>query len=174
VIDAWPTIRAAVPDTRLMIVGTGNDEPRLRDRVAKQRIEGIKFCGRLSDADRDAMYRSCRLLLFASRGEGFGLAGVEAASFGVPVLGLAGTVADELFPEGTGAVFARDLDGDSIAQAAIPVLSDPQFAARLGQAARARVQAVFLQQHFMERFCQALSPLMERISRHSDEGQNKR
>jgi len=174
VIDAWPTIRAAVPDARLMIVGTGNDEPRLRDRVAKQRIEGIKFCGRLSDADRDAMYRSCRLLLFASRGEGFGLAGVEAASFGVPVLGLAGTVADELFPEGTGAVFARDLDGDSIAQAAIPVLSDPQFAARLGQAARARVQAVFLQQHFMERFCQALSPLMERISRHSDEGQNKR
>jgi len=174
VLDAWPTIRTAVSGAKLMIVGTGDDEPRLRNRVTGERIEGIKFCGRLSDADRDAMYRSCRLLFFASKGEGFGLAGVEAASFGVPILGLAGTVTEELFPGQTGAVFAKDLDGDSIAQAAIPVLSDALRAARLGQAARARVQSVFLQDHFMERFRQALSPLMERVSRHSQEGRNKR
>ena len=161
-MDAWPTIRTAVPDAKLMIIGTGNDEPRLRDRVARERIDGVEFCGRLSDADRNAMYRSCRLLLLPSRGEGFGLAGVEAASFGVPVLGLAGTVTEELFPAGTGAVFAKDLDGDSIAQAAIPVFSDPKLAARLGQAARARVQSVFLQEHFMERFCQAVCPLLKR------------
>lgn len=164
VIDAWPIIRAAVPGAKLMIVGTGDDEHRLRNRVAQERIEGIKFCGRLSDADRDAMYRNCRLLFFASRGEGFGLAGVEAASFGVPVLGLAGTVTEELFPEGTGALFAEDLDGASIARAAIPVLSDPQLAARLGHAARARVQSVFLQEHFMDRFREALSPLLQRAS----------
>jgi phosphatidylinositol alpha-1,6-mannosyltransferase len=167
VIDAWPSIRAAVPGAKLMIVGTGDDELRLRNRVAHEHIEGIKFCGRLSDADRDAMYRNCRLLFFASRGEGFGLAGVEAASFGVPVLGLAGTVTEELFPDGTGAVFAENLEGDSIARAAIPVLSDPQFAASLGQAGRARVQSVFLQEHFMNRFRQALSPLLARASRNN-------
>jgi len=164
VIDAWPSIRAAVPGAKLMIVGTGDDELRLRNRVAHERIEGIKFCGRLSDADRDLMYRNCRLLFFASRGEGFGLAGVEAAILGVPVLGLTGTVTEELFPDGAGAVFADNLDGDSIARAAIPVLSDPQFAARLGHAGRARVQSVFLQEHFMNRFRQALSPLLQRAS----------
>jgi phosphatidylinositol alpha-1,6-mannosyltransferase len=174
VIDAWPIIRVAVPDAKLMIVGTGDDEPRLRKRVTQEHIDGIKFCGRLSDADRDAMYRSCRLLFFASKGEGFGLAGVEAASFGVPILGLAGTVTHELFPEGTGAVFAKDLDGDSIAQAAVPVLSDPQFAARLGRAARERVQSVFLEAHFVERFRRTLYPLMERVSRHSPEARNHR
>jgi phosphatidyl-myo-inositol dimannoside synthase len=163
VIDAWPKIRTVVSGAELMIVGTGDDEARLRNRAAAERIEGIKFCGRLSDAERDAMYRSCRLLFFASRGEGFGLAGVEAASFGVPVLGLAGTVTEELFPEATGAVFAKDLDGDSIARAAIPVLADPGFAAELGRAARARVRSVFLQEHFMERFRQALTPLIPRL-----------
>jgi hypothetical protein len=65
------------------------------------------------------------------------------------------------------------LDADSIAQAAIPVLSDAQRAARLGQAARARVQSVFLQEHFMDRFRQALSPLMEQASRHSLQGRKK-
>jgi glycosyltransferase involved in cell wall biosynthesis len=146
-----------------MIVGTGDDVPRLRNRVANEAIEGVEFCGRLSDADRDAMYRSCRLLFFPSTGEGFGLAGVEAASVGVPVLGLAGTVTDELFPDGMGAVLAKGQDGDSIAQAATPVLADPQYAATLGRAARARVQSLFLEEHFKERFRGALTPLISEL-----------
>jgi glycosyltransferase involved in cell wall biosynthesis len=160
VLDAWPVIRAAIPDANLMIVGTGDDEPRLQQRIATEHIEGVKLCGWLSDADRDALYRRSRLFFFPSSGEGFGLAGVEAAGFGVPVLGLTGTVTEELFPEGTGAVFAQHLEGDSIAQAAIPVLKDPQCAATLGQTARARVQSVFLEEHFMERFRKAVSPLL--------------
>jgi len=164
VMDAWPLIRAAVPDAKLMIVGTGDDEHRLRQRVAKEHLEGIEFHGRLTDTQRDRMYRSCRLLLFPSKGEGFGLAGVEAASFGVPFLGLAGTVTEELFPPVTGAVLAKDTDRDSIAEAVIPVLADAQYAATLGRAARARVQAHFLEEQFKERFRRALAPLISRGS----------
>jgi glycosyltransferase involved in cell wall biosynthesis len=159
VMEAWPLIRAVVPEAKLMIVGTGDDEHRLRQKVAKEHLEGIEFCGRLSDAQRDQMYRSCRLLFFPSTGEGFGLAAVEAASFGMPVLGLAGTVMEELFPNG-GVVIARDIDKKSIAEAAIPVLKDPRRAATLGQTARARVQSAFLEEHFVERFRRALSPLL--------------
>jgi phosphatidylinositol alpha-1,6-mannosyltransferase len=168
VLDAWPLIRTAIPDAKLVIVGTGDDEQRLRQRAATERIDGVEFCGRLSDADRDAMFRRCRLFLSPASGEGFGLAGVEAASFGVPVLGLAATVTNELFPEGTGAVFAKRLDGESIAQAAIPLLKDPQRAASLGQTARARVQSMFLEEHFIERFRKAISPLLRgtRADRH--------
>jgi glycosyltransferase involved in cell wall biosynthesis len=81
------------------------------------------------------MYRSCRLLFYPSKQEGFGLAGVEAASFGVPLLGLAGSVTEELFPTGTGAVIAKDLSRESIAEAAIPVLRSGQHAWELGRAA---------------------------------------
>lgn len=160
VMDAWPLIRATVTDAKLMIVGTGDDEHRLRQRVAKEHLEGIEFHGRLTDVQRDQMYRSCRLLLFPSKGEGFGLVGVEAASLGVPFLGLAGTVTEELFPSGTGAVLAKGTDRDSIAEAVIPVFADAQYAATLGQAARVRVQALFLEEHFKERFRQALTPLI--------------
>jgi glycosyltransferase involved in cell wall biosynthesis len=83
-------------------------------------------------------------------------------------LGLSATVTNELFPEGTGAVFAKRLDGESIAQAAIPLLKDPQRAASLGQTARARVQSMFLEEHFIERFRKAISPLLRgtRADRH--------
>ena len=74
VIDAWPQIRAAVPDAKLLIVGTGNDERRLRRRVSDEGLDGIEFCGRLDDGQRDRLYRLSRLLFYPSKQEGFGLA----------------------------------------------------------------------------------------------------
>jgi len=160
VIDAWPLIKSAIPDAKLMFVGTGNDKDRLQNRVQAEHMAGVEFCGRIDDAQRDQMYRSCRMLFYPSRQEGFGLAGVEAASFGVPLLGLAGTVTEELFPAGTGAVIAKDSARETIAEAAIPVLKSAQYATQLGQAALARVNAVFLEEHFAGRLRRALTPLL--------------
>jgi phosphatidyl-myo-inositol dimannoside synthase len=161
VMDAWPLIRTIIPDAKLMIVGGGNDKGRLQRRVKEEQLADIEFCGRIDDSQRDQMYRSCRLLFYPSNQEGFGLAGVEAASFGVPLLGLAGTVTEELFPAGTGAVIAKDLSKESIAEAAVPVLSSASHAAELGRAASTRVNAVFLKEHFADRFRRALTPLFE-------------
>jgi glycosyltransferase involved in cell wall biosynthesis len=157
VMDAWPLIKSFVPDAQLVIVGTGNDEDRLQTRVRAERLADVKFCGRINDAQRDHMYRSCRILFYPSRQEGFGLAGIEAASFGVPLLGVAGTVTEELFPTGTGAVIAKDLSKESIAEAAVPVLRNAQLARELGRAASARVKAVFLKEHFAGRLRRALA-----------------
>jgi len=158
VMDAWPLIKSSVPDAKLIIVGTGNDKRRLENRVKAEHLTGIEFCGWIDDAQRDQMYRCCRMLFYPSKQEGYGLAGVEAASFGVPVLGLAGTVTEELFPPGTGAVVAKDLSRESIAEAAIPLLGSPQHAQTLGRSAAARVNAVFLREHFASRLRRALSP----------------
>ena len=73
-------------------------------------------------------------------------------------LGLAGTVTEELFPPGTGAVVAKDLSRESIAEAAIPLLRNAQYAQALGSAAAARVNAVFLREHFASRLRRALAP----------------
>jgi phosphatidylinositol alpha-1,6-mannosyltransferase len=163
VMDAWPLIRAAIPQAQLTIIGTGSDEPRLRGRVEQEHLAGIRFLGRVSDEERDRAYCSSRLLFYPSEQEGFGLAGIEAASFGVPFMGLAGTVTAELFPDGNGVVLANDLTPKSIAEAAIPVLTDPQLASNLGDAARKRVHSTFLEEHFADRFRAALGkvPQME-------------
>jgi glycosyltransferase involved in cell wall biosynthesis len=159
-MDAWPLIKSSVPDAKLIIVGTGNDKQRLENKVKSEHLTGIEFCGWIDDAQRDRMYRCCRMLFYPSKQEGYGLAGVEAASFGVPVLGLTGTVTEELFPPGTGAVVAKDLSRESIAEAAIPILRSAQYAAELGRAASARVNAVFLEEHFFGRLRRALAPAL--------------
>jgi phosphatidyl-myo-inositol dimannoside synthase len=165
VMNTWPLIRAAVPDSKLLIVGTGDDEARLRRRVQQEHLEAIQFCGRLSDKERDRAYCSSRLLFYPSEQEGFGLAGIEAAAFGIPFLGMAGTVAEELFPAGNGLVLAKDLNAKSIAEVAIPVLTDSQLASTLGAAARKRVHSTFLGEHFAVRFRRALRNVLPFHSR---------
>jgi phosphatidyl-myo-inositol dimannoside synthase len=161
VLDAWPEICQAVPGARLVIIGAGNDQPRLRRRVREERMDTVDFPGRLSDTDRDSVLQSSRLFFSPSRQEGFGLAGVEAAAYGIPVLGLAGTVLSELFPDGTGAVLVNDTRASSIAEASVPVLTDRDYANAVGQAAWERVNANFLEQHFMDRFRNALLPFVD-------------
>src|ERR1039458_4092241 len=64
VMDAWPLIKSSVPDAKLMIVGTGNDEHRLQNRVKTEHLTGVEFFGWIDDAQRDQMYRSCRMLFY--------------------------------------------------------------------------------------------------------------
>ena len=152
VLDAWPLIRAAVPQATLSIIGEGDDRARLQRRVGNENLQGIEFRGRVSDHARDQAYRSSRLLFYPSQQEGFGLAGVEAAGHGLPFVGLAGTVAEELFPAGAGMVPAKDLSAESIAQATIPLLTHNQLATQTGRAGWERVHSIFLEKHFAERF----------------------
>jgi glycosyltransferase involved in cell wall biosynthesis len=66
---------------RLLIVGTGARRKEL-EAIAGPTIE---FCGGVSDAELPALYAKCRAFVFASD-EDFGIAPVEAQSFGRPVI----------------------------------------------------------------------------------------
>jgi len=160
VLDAWPEVRKSIPDARLLIVGSGNDLARLGRRVAQEQITGVEFLGRLSDQQRDQLYAGSRLFFFPSKQEGFGLAGVEAAAAGMPVMGLAGTVMSELFPNRS-AILVNDLLASTITRAAVRVLGDSEYATAVGLAARQRVEETFLEEHFIARFRAALEPLLE-------------
>jgi phosphatidylinositol alpha-1,6-mannosyltransferase len=155
VLLAWPAIRAALPAAELVVVGEGDDRARLETLAAG--LPGVRFTGWVPDAERIALVRAARLLLQPSLREGFGLAAVEAAAAGTPVLGLRGAVIEELFPSGGVALAASQAPAD-LAAAATPVLSDAAAAARLGEAGAARVRERFLESHFIERVRAALAP----------------
>lgn len=156
VLDAWPRIVARVPDARLLIVGDGGDLPRLRARVANEAIRHVEFTGRIDDLARDELYRRARILFFPSKNEGFGLVAVEAALYGVPTVGLRGTVMEEVYPEGTGSVLAEAYTADAISAAALPLFEDALLARELGSLAQERARTTFLAAQFGERFLRIL------------------
>lgn len=72
---------------RLIIAGSGPDEPRLR--LLAGGYGNIEFVGRVSDAEKLKLLSEARALVFPSI-EDFGITPVEAMSVGTPVVALKG------------------------------------------------------------------------------------
>jgi len=154
VIDVWPRVLAAVPNARLVIAGGGDDRDRLERKAAGK--PSIRFTGFLTDDERDRLLDSSTVLVSISTGEGFGLAALEAASSGIPVVALKGTVTEELFPQGCGHVLLDAPDADPLADALIGLLSDVERARSIGAAGLQRVREAFTLDHFHRRLRDAV------------------
>ena len=86
-VDAVINAIGLLPDTRLVVVGTGPDEDRLTSLAAKVAPSRVKLAGRVSDAQLRWAYRNCVALAAASI-EDYGLTPLEAAAFGRPTVAL--------------------------------------------------------------------------------------
>ncbi|MBU1693777.1 MAG: glycosyltransferase family 4 protein [Verrucomicrobia bacterium] len=84
--------RKAAPDKpgtlSLVLVGPeGEDHRRMLEHIEKTGLSGrAHWLGRVSDRCLEALYRSCRIVVIASRYEGFGFPVLEAMQHGVPVI----------------------------------------------------------------------------------------
>jgi glycosyltransferase involved in cell wall biosynthesis len=73
---------------RIVIAGTGPCELALKRQARRLRLSNVVFVGEVTEADKEALYRLCHVFVFPShlRSEGFGLALVEAAMHGKPMV----------------------------------------------------------------------------------------
>jgi phosphatidylinositol alpha-1,6-mannosyltransferase len=154
-VDAWPTVRAAIPRARLVVVGDGDDRFRLEARVAESGLTGsIQFVGRVSDRRLRGLYRGCALFVMPSAGEGFGLVYLEAMREGKPCIALG--AANQIIEDGVTGLLLDEARPDALANAIVRLLTDDELRARLGRAATAKFAGFFTEQHFARRFRQAM------------------
>ncbi len=140
VIDAV----AGMPDVQLALAGAGRDQARLVRR-ARRRGVGVRFLGRVPDAElpelygcADAFAMCCRDRWAGLEAEGFGIVFLEAAGCSVPsVAGRSGGAHEAVVDGETGYVVSpRDVDA---VRAALDVLChDPVRQSAMGRAARER------------------------------------
>ena len=88
VMDLLPALAEEIPDIAYVIVGDGDDRPRLE---AKARSRGINdrvvFAGFIPEAEKADHYRLADAFVMPGRGEGFGFVFLEALACGIPVVG---------------------------------------------------------------------------------------
>jgi glycosyltransferase involved in cell wall biosynthesis len=86
-IDAVALARATMPDTRLIVVGTGWWADRLREYAERLGVaDAVEFRGFVTEADKHAAYDEAWLLALPSLKEGWGIVVGEAATHGVPTI----------------------------------------------------------------------------------------
>ncbi|MEM6290051.1 MAG: glycosyltransferase family 4 protein [Myxococcota bacterium] len=161
-IEALPKIRAAVPDVRYAIGGSGPDRARLEGLVAHHGLEDVvTFLGRVPDeAMRDAMTAADVFCMPARSDppdvEGFGLVFLEAGACGTAVVGArAGGVPDAIVHGETG-LLVEPGEADALADALVSLLQDPERCAAFGTTARARIEQGCTWDHVAEGLLDAM------------------
>ncbi len=156
-IDAWPEVLRNFANAELICIGGGDDVPRLAAK-AQQLALGIqvRFVQGLDNAARDQLVQSAHLSAFPSTGEGFGLAAIEAAGLGLPVLAIADTVVQEIFGVGNGAIYVNAQSAAALSAAICAAFQAPEQTIATGIRAAKFVRANYSAEQFITRFWQAL------------------
>ncbi len=148
-LDAWEQIRTepAGHDARLLIIGSGQDDVVLRERLQHPELSNVQWIARY-ELDRTVMrcYLSAAdLYVLPSRNEGFPVAPLEAMACGLPVVGSDIPAMLSIFEQGTnsGGIIVRRDDPRALAGAIRRLLDSPELCRDLGRSARRNIEARF-------------------------------
>ena len=152
-----------------IIVGEGEEEMRLREVVRSFGLEQqVIFAGFISDSELASMYANSDIFVMASREipgrldliEGFGISFLEASASGLPVVaGCSGGVPDAVRHGETGLLVNPDSPED-IARALRLLLSDTDFAQKLGTEGRRWTETQMSWDHVAKRLCSTMQRLI--------------
>lgn len=133
-----PLRESADRDVRLSIVGEGYLEDRLRERASAVGVSSaVRFEGYVpGDEQLCEYYRQADLLVLPSRLEGFGMVTIESMACATPVAASDVEPLTEIVDGG--GVFFDPTSPDSIAEAVLSAVEDPEYHAQLSAAARAK------------------------------------
>jgi glycosyltransferase involved in cell wall biosynthesis len=129
-IEAYAGLNAEIRATTTLVIAgrlDGRDKALLRDRAEKSKLgnDELMFTGYVSDEALATLYRLCRVFVFPSWHEGFGLPALEAMSCGAPVIGAGNTSLPEVI-DNPDALF-DPFDRDAMAAKISHVLTDENF-----------------------------------------------
>lgn len=122
VIEAFRTIRASLPDSQLLVVGTGEQSylASLKNTLLRKDARSqIKFLGYVTDKMKLKLMRKAHILLHASIKEGWGLVVLEAASQGTPSVVYDTHGLSEVVRHGKTGIVVSDNSPQSLAREAV-------------------------------------------------------
>lgn len=160
VIQALPDVLERVPDVHYIVVGTGDDLPRLRALAEQESVERhVSFVGYVPEDALRAYYDKCDLFVLPSKGEGFGIVFLEAMFYEKPVIAGDHAGSRDVVEDGHTGLLIRHGDIDGLSRAIVDLLNDEERRSRLGQAGYERLMARYTFSHFSER----LADLMQGV-----------
>ena len=140
-LKAYRLLRRTGCQCRLLVVGSGPQEREARRYLMTRKMGGVEFLGRVSDDERDALFKTADVFVSPATGrESFGIVLLEAMAAGTPI------VCSDI--HGYKGVVRRDREAllvppkkpKAIAAAVARLLSDEDLRTTMGASGRARAE----------------------------------
>lgn len=88
ILEALPQVRQAIPNIHYIIVGKGDDKPRIEKLITQLQLQDcVTLAGFVPDEQLCDYYNLCDVFAMPSKAEGFGIVYLEALACGKPTLG---------------------------------------------------------------------------------------
>jgi phosphatidylinositol alpha-1,6-mannosyltransferase len=174
VLRALKTLEERMIPYRYLIGGEGEERGHLERLAGELGVAGrVQFLGYISDEQKASLFRRADIYVMPSRvdpklhHEGFGLAFIEAAAFGVPGIGSrSGGIPDAVAHGETGLLVPQE-SAQELARALIFLYQDPSKRREMGRAAMERARNEFSPAVIAAKFQKEVN---ERIQRDCREG----
>lgn len=130
---AMPAIIKHFPDTKLVVVGEGEQEAYLKSLAKLKGVaSSVVFTGGLSQADIPAAYAACDVFVLPSLFESFGISLIEAQAMGKPVVCTRTGGAPEAVLEGKTGLIVEPTDVKQLESAVLHLLNDEKLSRMMG------------------------------------------
>jgi phosphatidylinositol alpha-mannosyltransferase len=140
-LDAYGKVKRRYPEARLVIVGDGGLRPKYEALSRELGLEDVHFEGYVEPERLPGYYRRADVFCSPSTvNESFGITLLEAMAAGTPVVATAINGRDTLGEDGVTGLIVPPKDGEAMADAALRLLDDRDFGARLSAAAQERAR----------------------------------
>jgi phosphatidyl-myo-inositol dimannoside synthase len=160
-ISALPNVLRIVPETALVLVGGGEDRPRLEKLAAETGVaEQTRFLSGLTADDLFACYANCDIFALPSSGEGFGFVFLEAMALSKPVIGGAHGGIPDVVQDGVTGLLVPHGEVGRLTAALLSLLANPERSLHMGASGLARVRATYTFEHFQSRLTQLLTDVL--------------
>lgn len=135
-VHAVSELTGEFPDLHLVLVGEGDDLPRLEKlALAASARDNVHFISGLSRRELAGCYTACEIFALPSTGEGFGLVFLEAMAFQKPVIGTTLGGIPDIVEDGITGILVEPGNPSSLSSALRALLSNDDL--RLGMGRRA-------------------------------------
>jgi glycosyltransferase involved in cell wall biosynthesis len=152
VIQAMPSLLRLVPDVTYVIVGDGDDRPRLATLADKLGVAGrVVFAGMRTNEEVALYHSTADLYTMPSRGEGFGIVFLEAMACSKPVVAARAAATPELVRHQETGLLVDYGDVPELTRVLARLLLDTDLSKQMGQKARERVTTDHTFAHFRKR-----------------------
>jgi len=127
VLEVLPQLLETMPNLVYLIVGSGGDVPRLKEKVISLALSGkVIFAGPIPESEKVDYYNLADAFVMPGRGEGFGIVYLEAMACGVPVMASVLDGSKEALLQGKLGVLVDPASPASVEQGLRKVLSCPK------------------------------------------------
>ena len=130
-------IHSVMPSVEFALVGSGREEPQLRQLAASLGLESVvHFLG--SRTDMSTVFRSFDVFLLTSRGESFGRTILESLASATPIVGAIPAFGGgrKIIEEAEGVLRTDERDSETLAGLTLELLKDPVRLEQMGNTGR--------------------------------------